>query len=308
MNILLYGDDKMALREKLATLRQQFKKMYPDGEVVLLYGDELPEVSELADLLSSDSLFGNKKLVVFKDFLDPLSLKKHEGLMPLFVRGGESNTVIYYMEDNVEALKCEHIQDLKARKLLDEKYIFACRKGRTMDIRISLTPEQRVYIEQVYTQDSALAAQEVAKAALLQRAGSGDLVNQVFNDYQLAISVFPFLDSMFAKDSKRTAALLKSLFDQGENELMLLTMIMNHLKKILFLLDAEQKNADVNALLKKMRVHAFVAKKMMQQKRNFNLITAKLWLAKLLEIDLLAKQGKVDPKVALQQFCVSIET
>ncbi len=307
MNILLYGDDKLVMREKLASFRLQFKKLYPDGEIMILFGDELPMADELADLLGTDSLFGNKKLIVLKDFGASLANKKNHALLPWFVRGGEQHTIIYYAEDDLEAVKHAHIQDLLAQKHLEEKYVFFCRRGRLTTQKLVLTPAQKMYLEQVHMLDTALAAQEIAKAELLQRAGKSELVDTVFNDYQFSISVFPFLDSLFAKDSAKAASLLKSLFDQGENELMLLTMVINHLKKILFLLDAETKRSSPDEVLKKLRIHAFVAKKMLQQKRNFSLATAKLWLAKLLEIDLLAKQGKVDAKVALNQFCVSID-
>ncbi|MBI4836090.1 MAG: hypothetical protein HY817_02415 [Candidatus Abawacabacteria bacterium] len=308
MHLLLYGDDSALLRDKLAAFKSQFSKMYPDGEVITLYHDDLPELDIMADLLTTDSLFGSKKLFIFKGLIPQLEKKNAQELIPWLHSGGALHTVIYYEEGNLEAQKSEFIQDLQKRTLLDPKYVFFCRKGRGFSHNTNLTTEQKLYLDQVYADDSALAKQEMKKVELLQRAGHPELINQVFSDFQMSLSVFPFIDSIFARDVRKSTSLLKSLLEQGENELMLLTMLINHMKKILFVLDAEDKGGDIDGLLKKMRVHAFVAKKLLQQKRAFTLIQAKMWLANLLQIDLLAKQGKVDPKIALSQFCVSIGT
>lgn len=306
MNILLYGDDNAVLRDKLIAFKKQFQKNYPDGEIITLYGDELPTSATLADLLTTDSLFGSKKLFILKGVLGEINPKEHAELADWLITGGTTHTIIYYEEDNNDAVKSGHITVLQKQAVLDNKYIFLCRKGRGIISDTVFTPEQKMYLDQVHGQSSALAQQEIAKAQLLQRAGHPELINNVFNDYQLSLSVFPFIDCIFLRNGKKAYSLLLSLLSQGENELMLMTMLINHLKKILFLLDAEAQKADLNALLKKMRVHAFVAQKLQQQKRNFTLVECQDWLKKLLEIDLQAKQGKVDAKVALGQFCVSI--
>ena len=307
MNILLYGDDAALMRKKLSGFKSQFLKMYADGEVLTLHGDALPPPDELADTFTTDSLFGSKKLFILKSWYAVLQEKTMAVILPWLIQGGKIHTVIYYEEDVHDVIKTDHFKALQAQKLLADKYIFYCRRARSVTSSVSLTPEQRLYIDQVHADNSALAEQELTKAALLQRAGKADLINQVFTDHQTILSVFPFIDAVFARDPVQTHRILHGLLAQGENELMLLTMLINHVKKVLFIVDAEMKAADINLLLKKMRVHAFVAKKLLQQKKNFTLSLLKSWLTKLLEIDLQAKQGKVDAKVALGQFCVSID-
>lgn len=308
MNILLYGNDVALLRKKLTGFKSQFLKMYPEGEVITLYGDNVPELAEIADLFTSESLFGSKKLFILKRWIEILDRKDMHDVLSWLVQGGQQHTIIYYEEDTENPFDVPHFKSLKENNHLEEKYIFYCRRGKFISASLNLTPEQKVYLEQVHNENSVLAEQELTKAALLQRAGKSELINTVFSDYHLAITVFPFIDAVFARDGIRASRLLYDLLAQGENELMLITMLINHLKKILFIVDAEHRKVDINGLLKKMRIHAYVAKKLMQQKQYFSLHTSKAWLAKLLEIDLQAKQGKVDAKVALGQFCVSIGT
>ncbi len=305
MNILVFGDDAAQVRQKTADLRARFSQVNPDGEVMTLYADDLPEINALTDMLTTVSLTGDKKCIVFRNLFST-KIAEQEQVEDLLKRTDQTMTTMIFSEESSDVLKKSFLKKMKEHGVLSEKYMFSCQKTRILKLDISLTQEEKNYLNQLYQSDPELVEKELEKVALLQRAGKPELISEVFSDYDFSLSVFRFTDALFAKKFTQATIFLQQLFEQDHNEHMLLSMITNHIKKILFILDAEHKKADITKVLKELKIHPFVAKNLMQQKRNFSLAEAKSWLNSFLKIDLLSKQGKVDAKIALEQFCVTM--
>lgn len=305
MNILVYGDDAAQIRKKVADLKARFSQVNPLGEVVTLYADELPEMGKLTDMLTTVSLMNEKKCLIFKNLFST-KIAEQEQIENLLKQVDQNMTTIIFSEENSDVLKKSFVKKMKKEGILPEKFIFSCQKTNILKMDIVVGKEERDYLNQLYHSDPELVEKELEKVALLQRAGKAELIPEVFSDYEFSLSVFRFTDALFAKKHAQATVYLKQLFAQNHNEHMLLSLIMNHLKKLLFILDTEARKQDTNTMLKEMKIHPFVAKNLLVQKRNFTLTEVKSWLKKLLVIDLQSKQGKVDAKVALEQFCVTM--
>ncbi len=308
MNILVYGDDTALIEQRIKELKQHFLKTNSDGEIIVIDSEALPLPAEMVDVLTTVTLLGNKRCFVLKGLLSHTFTAEYENFWYWIAQIPPEFAVIY-VDYTAEILKKSvQVQEWQKAGTLLPRLTFACLKGRSLNTALTLTGSQKQYLDQVYQADPLFAYQELGKVALLVDAGHPELIEEVFARPELSVSVFKLTDAFFMKRSQATMESLETLFGQGENEHMLLGLLINQLKKLIFVMDADVRGEPVEATLKALKIHPFVAKNMQQQKRLFTLAEAQLWLQRLLEIDLQSKQGKVDAKVALGQFCVSIDS
>ncbi len=306
MNLLIYGDDTALVATRIRELKQHFLKTNTDSEIYSLLFDDLPEPDQLLDIFSTVPLWGSKKCFVLHGFLTTTWKGEYEKMWDWISAVAPENPLIFVEYQNDVLTKVKKVAQWIKDGQLTTKLTFACPKSKSLKTPLSLTASQQEYLNHVYSSDPLLAYQELNKARLLTDAKRVDLIDEVFNQPEFSTSIFRLTDSLFARNALLAASVVQELLAQGENELMLLSMIINHVKKILFILDAEAKGMASQDILKKLKVHPFVAKNLMKQKTAFSVAICQQWLKTLLEIDLQSKQGKADAKVALTQFCVSI--
>ncbi len=94
--------------------------------------------------------------------------------------------------------------------------------------------------------------------------------------------------------------------EKGENEIYLLTMFIRQFRNLLIIKDLLEKGISYYELPRKTGLHPFVVKKTWEQAKNFSLESLKRVYAKLLEVDLAIKKGKIEPATALDIFVMSI--
>lgn len=306
MKLLIYGDDTALVATRVQELKQHFLKSNADSEVLVLKADDLPLPEQVVDMLATMPLWGGKKCFILYDFLAQTWKGEYQKMWDWIDAISPEQVVFFVEHANDAPTKVKRIVKWVESGELTTKLMFACPKGKGIKTHLKLTSEQQTYLDQLYQQDPLMAYQELKKAHLLMEAQRADLIDEVFNQPEFSTSIFRLTDTVFARNALGALTAVQELLAQGENEFMLLSMLINHTKKILFILDAEAQGVASQDVLKKLKVHPFVAKNLMKQKSLFRLDQAKRWLQTLLEIDLQSKQGKVDAKVALEQFCVSI--
>lgn len=306
MKLLIYGDDTALVATRIKELKQHFLKNNGDSEVVVLRADDLPMPEQVLDMFATMPLWGGKKCFILHDFLTQTWKGEYQKMWD-WIDAIAPDQVIFFVEytNDVTTKIKRVVKWIEAGELIP-KLMFGCPKGKGIKTNLKLTTAQQSYLDQLYQQDPLMAYQELQKAHLLSAADRSDLIDAVFNQPEFSTSIFRLTDTVFARNASGALTAIQELLAQGENEFMLLSMLINHTKKILFILDAEVQGAASQDVLKKLKVHPFVAKNLMKQKALFRLDQVKRWLQTLLEIDLQSKQGKVDAKVALEQFCVSI--
>lgn len=307
MNLLIYGDDTALVSSRIAELKQHFLKNNPEGEIFSLAAQDMPEPDQVLDILTTAPLWGGKRCFILHGFLTATWKGEYEKVWQWLEHVPAEYPLFFVEYQNDVITKVKRVVSWIESGALPAKLQFACPKGKTFRTHLPLTTSQQNYLNQVYSIDPLMAHQELLKAHLLTDAKRTDLIDEVFNQPECSTSIFRLTDSLFARNAANATSVVQDLLAQGENEHMLLSMIINHVKKILCILDAEAHGVNHQEVLKKLKVHPFVAKNLMKQKTLFTLALAKSWLKTLLEIDLQSKQGKVDAKIALTQFCVSIE-
>jgi DNA polymerase-3 subunit delta len=100
--------------------------------------------------------------------------------------------------------------------------------------------------------------------------------------------------------------LLNEHLAAGDDPFYLLSMYFYQFRNLLKVKPLAQKNMNQFDISKKLKLHPFVARKSMDQVRNFTLAKLKELYSALCEIDFESKIGKVDIGLALDKFVASI--
>jgi DNA polymerase-3 subunit delta len=161
-----------------------------------------------------------------------------------------------------------------------------------------------------YVQDDPrLAAQEIDKLLAYvdyRRPVEIDDVERLTPDGAQG-DVFAMVDALGNRNGQLALQMLHRLLETDE-ALRLYGMVVRQFRLLLLtreLLDSGHREADVARLLK---LHPFVAKKIVPQCRNFDLPALETIYDKLLEIDESIKTGMVEVEVAMDSLIVSLTT
>jgi DNA polymerase-3 subunit delta len=127
----------------------------------------------------------------------------------------------------------------------------------------------------------------------------------LFVNGSVKAAVFEALEAL---SSGRKAQALKLFVDQltkGENALYLLSMCAWQLRNLLRVADGYAQGMRTAPILaKQLKLHPFVAQKLLRQISGFPMERLKKGLSLLADLDLQAKSGFLDPKLALDMFVV----
>ncbi len=156
--------------------------------------------------------------------------------------------------------------------------------------------------------DLRLLDQEIDK--LLTYSGEEAVITE--RDVQLLVSyvqeadIFQMVDALGRRDSREAAKVLRRLLEDGQPPLRLLHMIARQFRLLLRVKELLAKGtsaADISALF---RLHPFVVRKMVRQAPNFSSAQLEAIYHRLLEIDVAAKTGVMEPSLALEVFVTEL--
>jgi DNA polymerase-3 subunit delta len=108
--------------------------------------------------------------------------------------------------------------------------------------------------------------------------------------------IFSLMDAVASKNIRRAAELLNSFLESGENEIYILTMIEKQFQNIA--MAKFESNITESSFAKKADIHPYVAKKSLQQAKNFEKIEIITMYQRLMDADLKLKSG-FEPKQVL---------
>jgi DNA polymerase-3 subunit delta len=120
------------------------------------------------------------------------------------------------------------------------------------------------------------------------------------------INIFDTVDALSARDKKKVFKLLHRHLEEGENEIYLLSMFIRQFRNLLIIKDLEEKGISHYEMPKRTGLHPFVVRKTFSQTKNFSLEGLKKIYARLLELDLSIKTGKISALSALDTLVMSI--
>lgn len=155
--------------------------------------------------------------------------------------------------------------------------------------------------------DMRLLDQEIDK--LLLYADGRPVTEQ---DVQLLVSlarqavIFDLVDCVGRRETDRALGLLHRLLDDGAEPLYLLAMLARQVRILIQVSELQAERLSPEETAKRLKLHAFAAKKGIAQARNFDLPQLEESHRRLVETDWQIKTGEMEPILALDMLVVSL--
>lgn len=114
--------------------------------------------------------------------------------------------------------------------------------------------------------------------------------------------IFKMVDAIGKKERSMALKLLRDMLKEGENEMMILSMIVRQYRILLQCKELRSKGYSPNEIASKIEVHPFVVKKGLSQSQYFTSTALKDALYYALEMDQKIKLGKIDQRLGLEML------
>lgn len=266
---LFYGDSYL-VAEELAKIARDYSR-----KVVI---DEAAEINQVK-VLSRDSLFGEKVLLVFRSLLAVFS-REPDLWEELLVQSRNGQRVILWEEEKLD-------QRLRVVKEIQGQGGIRCFKPLTpWQLRrwiLAKAEIEQAAVEELASRISSnlwLLENELAKLSLFRSDGIIDQnAVQKLGSFENQESVFAWVDAVGGKDWAAAASRLATLLSQ-EDHFKLFNLLVRQFR-LLILLKSGQALAEV----------PFVAEKIKNQARFWTLLELKNSYQKLCELEFAVKSG-----------------
>src|SRR3989339_168380 len=276
MIIFLYGEDGFRSNRKLAEIKNKFTEKYKEGGTLFVFDFVEPgaKISDLIIKLSSGGLFSNKKLAIVKNILQNKTAAQDLELLDFLKKADKGEikdlTLVFWEKERID-------KKLKLAKFLLEK---------TKKQEFGLLDGSKLtnwIIGEICEEDINLLVKS-----------------------KIDTDIFKTIDSLARQDKKTAAGLLHNHLSAGEDPFYLLSMYFYQFRNLLKVKELAEKNVSEREIAQKLKLHPFVARKSLEQGRNFSLDQLKKLYKDLCEIDFGAKTGKIEIELALDKFIATV--
>jgi DNA polymerase III subunit delta len=317
MIIFLYGEDAFRSNEKLAEIKNKFLQKNPDTMSGLFdFGEKDWNVREIIINISSGGLFSSKKLVIIKNiisakkdfenekfekFLKSEAKKEKSDLILVFWESGKvkKSSKLYKLLQKVA--KCQEFELLEGVKLRN----WVIGEFKKSDILISSAAIEKLII--FVGNDLNLLSREIEKLATYKNKGeiSSEDIDLLVKS-KIDTDIFKTVDALARGDKKTALKMLHDHLEDGEDPFYLLSMYFYQFRNLVKVKPLAEKNMSSQDIASKLKMHPFVARKSLDQARNFSWEKLKSLYKTLCEIDFESKTGKTDINLALDKFVAGV--
>lgn len=321
MIIFLYGEDEFRSSRKLAEIKNKFIEKNKEGGTLFVFDLAEPavKISEMLLKLSSGGLFSNKKLAIIKNILQNKTAAEDREFLDFLKKADKGEikdlTLVFWEREKFDKkLKLAKFLLEKAKKqefrLLDGTKLTSWiireiqEKGAGA---VSISPRAVEKLSIFVGNNLSLLSQEIEK--LVGYKGKGEISEE---DVELLVKskidtdIFKTIDSLSRGDKKTAVKLLHNHLESGEDPFYLLSMYFFQFRNLLKVKPLAEKNMPQSEIASKLKIHPYVAKKSVEQGRNFSLERLKELYKKLCDIDSEVKTGKVGIELALDKFIAGV--
>ncbi|MDI6777629.1 MAG: DNA polymerase III subunit delta [Patescibacteria group bacterium] len=321
MIIFLFGEDEFRSNRKLAEIKNKFLQNYKEGGTLFVFdfAEKEEKISELPMKLSSGGLFSNKKLAIVKNILQNKTAAENQEFLEYLKKKdkGETKdlTLVFWEKEKID--KKSKLAKFLLEKSKKQEFVFlegaklgSWIIGETREIGKSEISISRNAVEKlpVYVGNNlSLLAKEIEK--LVGYKGKGEISEEdveLLVKSKIDMDIFKTIDSLSRGNKKTAVKLLHNHLEAGEDPFYLLSMYFFQFRNLLKVKPLVEKNVPQPEIAAMLKIHPFVAKKSIEQGRNFSLGKLKELYRKLCDIDAEAKMGKIDIELALDKFVASV--
>jgi DNA polymerase-3 subunit delta len=321
---ILHGDDEFGMAEFIAAIEKKMGDPATAGMNITRLDGKSTRLKELVAATHAMPFLVDRRLVVLDDPLGALKTQAEREQFQAVLSQTPGTTALVVVVPRPLTTPRERRED---KKHWLEKWVNA--QGNRAYIREFSLPQgpqmarwiqskaaeeggeieyQAAGLLASYVQDDPrLAVQEISKLLAYvnyHRPVQVDDVDRLTPDGAQG-DVFAMVDALGNRNGKVALQMLHRLLE-SDDALRLYGMVVRQFRLLLLtreLLDGGHREADVARILK---LHPFVAKKLVPQCRNFDLPTLEAIYHKLLEIDESIKTGRVAADIAMDSLIVSL--
>lgn len=318
MLIFLYGDDSFRSRQKLSEIKNKYLQSDKSGSGLSSFC--LPEdknvFGKMEEVFGMGNLFFAKRLLIIKNLISDGSDEEQKSALSFFeknlerVSESQDNVVVFWeketpkktnavfkiLEKNSKSQKFEKLSGIKLSQSILKRL-----KEIDSELEISKSALERLAAfcgddpERLEGEMQKLA--NYADGKMIVEGDVEDLVSS-----QADANVFKTIDALSSGDKKTALRLFYDHLQKGDDPFYLMSMFVYQFRNLLKVSDMREKNFPEGEIAKITKLHPFVVKKSLYQLRGFDFSRLKEIYAKLLEIDVKVKTGKIDIRVALDKF------
>jgi DNA polymerase III subunit delta len=328
MIIFLYGEDGFRSSRKLAEIKNKFfEKNNPDSMSGLFdFSEKEYSVDDILMSFSSMGLFSSKKLIIIKNYFavkkgtldEKLEKFLKQDSLPAGRQGKNPNKdliLIFWEEGKVKKsekgykllqkiAKCQEFELLEGAKL--KNWIVSEIKSLSND-KVAISAQAVDQLVVFVGSDLNLLSRETEK--LVSYKNLGEIVP---SDVDLLVKskidtdIFQTVDALARGDKKTAMKLLHNHLEAGEDPFYLLSMYFYQFRNLVKVSPLAEKNMTPGDIAARLKMHPFVARKSLDQARNFSWPKLKVLYQKLCDIDFESKTGQTDIELALDKFVAEV--
>lgn len=322
MVFFFYGADFYRIRQKVNSVVSEYQTKHKSGLNFSRFDfGEPEELDKLKNFLDSSSMFAEKKLAVAENLFSVGKDTQEEFLENL------KNSDILKTQDKflVVAQELSLAEDKKAK----QKYVLK----NSQELFKALTSKMVKTEEFDYLTGAKLEAwikKEVEQAGAKIEAGAikklaafvgfdlwqmknevdklaafanGKIISEAMADElvkaKMESDIFKTIDALANRNKQLALSLMHRHLAEGESEIYLMSMLVYQFRNLLLVKSEMERGAQFQSLAKTIKLHPYVLRKSFEQGKGFSFSALKKIYERLLELDMAAKSGRIEPLVAL---------
>lgn len=271
-------------------------------------------LGQLQDACNAMPFLAPKRLVIVQDLFTnggKLDKKFMEGLLAYLIELPDTARLFFIESKALSGkhalLKLAENSEIGYAKLFDrpegaqlERWIMQ----RTAELGGQMHPRAANMLAINVGNDLALLEQELQK--LVMYKGITEPVAQITADdvgllspYAAEANIFDLVDAVGNRNGKRAAELLQQKLEEGAEPFLIFSMIVRQFRLLIQVKELADAGLRGPAISKELKLHSFVAGKVLQQSQSFSLSQLEQIYAHLLDVDVRVKTGKTDMVTAL---------
>ncbi len=288
--------------------KAQVKQLLIESDLSYISLDaEKKDSGEIIEILSSNSLFSDRRVLFLKRFYRN---KDRDKLIPFLLEYLEKNDrdELVIWEDQKVSSATKYVKYFKAKNLLEEhntlnkigfkKYV----KDKCIENNISLDSNLIEILSQYSNYDTQRAENNIKKLRLLEKEQirKEDILNIVENTIEN--DIWKLLDEMNNRDGKALDT-LENLFKQKIDPLYIIPMVARNLRLITLTKHLISNNASYSDIASAAKIPPFTVKPLIDTAQRYEWEKIKSKYEKLSNLDYEIKVGRIEPKLGLTLFC-----
>jgi len=321
---LWFGANDYEIFEQVKRWSEVFSKKYSGLNIVKFdykeKGNKDELLKDIKNALQVNSLFGNNKLVILRNFLDiKINKDLQELLMSSIDKLADGFFAIFIEDDKPDARGklFKAINDLAKKKIAEVKeYLLPRNQDLIAWVKKAAEKEGALFNPKALELLIAMVGNdlwqldaEIKKLANYKKnqeitAADVDLlIKGKFND-----DIFQLMDAIGTKNRVKALKLFQDQIDSGANDVYLLTMLERQFRINLQIKESlSNGNLSANELASELHMHPFVVQKTMQQCGKFSLAELKEIYNKLLDFEIKLKTTKINFELMFDLMIVGLK-